>query len=269
MSRVPSGRPALADAADRHALYQRAVNAPGATIAFLRRVFLATRGRAPRVLKEDFCGTALLAVAWARRSPLHRAIGIDRDDEPLAWGRRHNLGACRPGVARRVELVRADVLEDSPYRADLVCALNFSVCLLTTRARLLTYLRGARGCLEPGGLLVLDCAGGSDLAGDCRERRDCGDFTYVWTQERFNPLDHRVRCSIGFEFPDGSRLAGAFVYDWRVWSLPELRDCLHEAGFASVRVFWEYEGEGGEADVREVERERSQERWLTYVVAAP
>ena len=40
--------------------------------------------------------------------------------------------------------------------------------------------------------------------------------------------------------PDGDvvfEAADAFVYDWRVWSLPELADAAHEAGFASHAVY--------------------------------
>ena len=55
----------LAERADRHALYQLAVNAPEENIDFIQKVYRQMRGRAPRTLQEDFCGTALMAVAWA------------------------------------------------------------------------------------------------------------------------------------------------------------------------------------------------------------
>jgi hypothetical protein len=31
----------------------------------------------------------------------------------------------------------------------------------------------------------------------------------------------------------------AFVYHWRLWSIPELRDCLAEAGFKRIEVYSE------------------------------
>lgn len=258
--------PTLAERADRHALYQRAVNDPEANIDFIQATYAGMRGRAPRVLKEDFCGTALMAAAWAQRSPHNRAIGVDFDADTLEWGRRHNLG---PALARRVQLVRGDVLEDSPHRADVVCALNFSYYLLTTRRQLVAYFANARKCLRKGGLLVLDCIGGTEAVADFQEVRDCGDFSYVWAQRGFNPLDHSSECSISFTFPDGSRLEPAFAYRWRMWTMPEIRDCLDEAGFTQIRIFWEYPTDDGGADYVETASEQNQEIWLTYLVAAP
>ena len=254
----------LAERADRHALYQAAVNAPTADVAFIERVHAELGGAPPRTLREDFCGTGLLAATWARRGPQRRAIGVDLDPEALAWGARHNLR----DVAERVRLVHADVLEDRQLRADVVCALNFSWFRLRERSQLLAYLRGVRRDLRPGGFLVLDCLGGTCAIADYAEDRACDGFTYEWRQSGFNPLDHTARCTIGFAFPDGSRLDPAFAYTWRVWTVPELRDLLAEAGFAGLRVFWEYPDEaGGPSEFREVSGERTQEIWLTYLVA--
>jgi SAM-dependent methyltransferase len=256
----------LADQADRHALYQAAVNAPVDNIEFIERVYTEARGAKPKVLREDFCGTALLAATWARRGPQRRAIGVDLDPEALAWGARHNLA----GVAERVQLVRADVLEDRDLRADVVCALNFSYFLVRTRAQLLTYFRNVRNNLRPGGLFVLDCIGGTEAVADFHEEREYDGFTYVWQQKDFNPLDHTARCSISFAFADGSRIEPAFAYTWRVWTLPELRDLLEEAGFTSLRVFWEYAADDEDtSEYREIAHEQNQEIWLTYLVASP
>ena len=48
-----------------------------------------------------------------------------------------------------------------------------------------------------------------------------------------------MRCHIHFAFPDGSRLKKAFTYDWRLWTLPEIRELLDEAGFSRITVYWE------------------------------
>lgn len=259
---------ALADRADRFALYQAAVNAPADNIEFVERVYSEMRGALPRVLREDFCGTALLATEWARRGPRRRAIGVDLDPEALAWGRRHNLGPAGPDIAARVQLVHADVREAGELRADVVCALNFSYFLLPGRQQLLAYFRAVRRSLRPRGLFVLDCIGGTEAVADYREEREYDDFTYVWEHREFNPLDHTARCSISFAFPDGSRIAPAFSYHWRVWTLPELRDLLDEAGFVGPRVFWEYTDDDGAASYREIRHEQNQEIWLTYLVAS-
>ena len=124
---------------DLYALYEAAVQNVEADLDFVERVFRKEHGVSPRRLKEDFCGTALLATEWAKRGPQRRSIGVDLDAEALAWARRHNLGPAGPSVAGRVELVHADVLAPSDLRADVVCALNFSYFLLPTRQQLLAY----------------------------------------------------------------------------------------------------------------------------------
>lgn len=267
-SRAPSTKPPTqADAADRHDLYQQSVNAPDAILEFVRDVYRDMRGRQPRVLREDFCGTALLATTWAAQSPQHRAIGVDLDPEALAWGTRHNLA---PSPARsRVELIRGDVLGDIPHRADVVCALNFSYNLLLTRRRLVTYFKRVRRAMLPGAVFVLDGIGGTEAMCDYAEERDCGDFTYIWKQAGFNPLDHNAECTISFAFPDGSRLEPAFSYRWRLWTMPELRDCLAEAGFTHVRIFWEDADDDDNPLYVETSQAENQEIWLTYLVATP
>lgn len=264
-SKLPPGT--LADRADRHALYQAAVNAPDDNIDFIERVYRELRGRDPRILKEDFCGTALMAVEWAKRGAQRRAIGVDLDPEPLAWGARHNLAPAGPSVARRVRLIEGDVIAESDARADIVCALNFSYFLLTTRKQLVAYFRNARRSLRPQGLFVLDCIGGTEAIADFTEERAVDDFIYIWRQRDFNPIDHTSRCSINFAFSDGSSLEPAFDYTWRMWTMPEIRDCLEEAGFGKPRVFWEYTDDAGGAEYQEISREQNQEIWLTYLVA--
>ena len=54
----------------------------------------------PRVLREDFCGTAQLSATWIQRDVLREANAIDIDADVVAWAReRHATGAC-PAPAR-------------------------------------------------------------------------------------------------------------------------------------------------------------------------
>lgn len=268
-SRSTARKHTLAEQADRFALYQEAVNAPVDNIEFIERVYNEMRGVKPKVLKEDFCGTALLATEWAKRGPQRRSIGVDLDAEALAWARRHNLGPAGSTISSRIELVHADVLAPQEHRVDVVCALNFSYFLLPSRQQLLAYFRNVRRSLRPRGLFVLDCIGGTEAVADYHERREYDGFSYLWDHSEFNPLDHTARCSISFAFPDGSRIEPAFAYRWRVWTVPELRDLLEEAGFAAPRVFWEYtDEEDGSTEYREIAHEQNQEIWLTYLVAS-
>ena len=53
--------PYTARTADRHELYQLAVQSPDEDAAFLARYHEKLTGRPLRVLREDFCGTAALS----------------------------------------------------------------------------------------------------------------------------------------------------------------------------------------------------------------
>ena len=89
------------------------------------------------------------------------------------------------------------------------------------------------------GLVFFELFGGLKAIDTDEEIRDLDGFTYIWEQESFNPITNEILCHIHFEFSDGSKIENAFTYDWRLWSLPELRDLLHEVGFADVRIYWE------------------------------
>lgn len=236
--------PLTARTADRYDLYQRSVQAPEHDLAFIDRLAMRHSGRPALRLREDFCGTALLAAAWSRSRPDREAWAIDIDPEPLAWGREHNIAPLGP-AASRVHLVQADVLSRRTPPCDVVVAPNFSFCCFKERSTLLRYFTLARRVLRPGGFLVADLFGGPTCMETVIETRRVGSFTYVWEQSSFDPITGHLVAHIGFRFRDGSSLKRAFTYDWRLWSLPELRDLLHEAGFRETEVYWELTGKDG------------------------
>jgi len=90
-------------------LYQQSVQEPEADFRMIDRVFRQHFGRPARLLREDFCGTALMACRWVARHRENRAWAIDLDPRPLAWGRAHNLTALRPDQAARVKLIDASL----------------------------------------------------------------------------------------------------------------------------------------------------------------
>lgn len=270
-------QPSMAAQADRYVLYQAAVQAPETEIEFLDKTYRALRGRKPLALREDFCGTAHFATEWCKSDPQRTAVAVDIDGEPLEWGLRHNVEPAGPDVARRVQLLRADVREVHAPEVDICCAFNFSYCLFETRDTLREYFRLAREGLKPDGLLVLDLYGGTACYEASEEETELDelDATYIWEQVRFNPIDHHMDCAIHFTFPDGSRLDRAFTYSWRLWTMPEIRELLLEAGFSKVRIYWErfeedeedeeyLEGTGEYYETDEVE---NQESWISYIVA--
>lgn len=239
MKKRTGRRRTLAQRADKYDLYQRSVQEPDADVRFVQRVYRGHHGRPARRLREDFCGTAAICCAWAAAHPENRALGVDLDPEPLAWGREHNLSKLRPEQARRVRLREGDVLDVRDGRADVVIAFNFSYYLFREREVLARYFRRARSHLAPGGLFILDAYGGPEAQQVQTEPRKCDGFQYVWDQHEFDPISHETLCHIHYRFSDRSRLERAFSYRWRLWTLPEVRELLAGAGFRKVDVYWE------------------------------
>jgi hypothetical protein len=259
-----------AERADRYVLYQEAVQDPEGDVSRMQRMFARHFDRTPSRLREDFCGSALLACAWVRHRGHHEAIGIDLDPDPLSWGHEHNLSRLDPEQRRRVRLVEGNVLQFRGQPADVIAAFNFSYSVFKERSELLHYFKRARAGLAREGIFVLDAYGGPEAQERRAETREHDGFDYVWDQDLFDPINHHTRCLIHFEFDDGSRLHRAFEYDWRLWMLPELRDLLAEAGFDAVEVYWEGTENGTEEPngvFRVRKRAEDDPAWIAYVVA--
>jgi hypothetical protein len=267
----------MAEQADRHILYQKSVQDPVGDADLIQEKFKEIRGRDAISFREDFCGTAILSVAWCQSNGNRTAQGVDLCEETLEWGRRNNIEPAGQSVAERVELIHANVLDVQSPEVDVTCAFNFSYCIFKDRDSLRSYFQAARKGLNDDGILMLDIYGGPDSIDVLEEERevDGEEFTYIWDQEKYNPVDHNIICNIHFHFPDDSRIEQAFHYDWRLWTIPELKELLLEAGFSKVRVYWEeyedtdddneyLEGTGRYIEVTEVD---NQEAWIAYIVA--
>ena len=261
----------LADRADRYVLYQLSVQDPEPEVVRLRRMFERRYGRAPRLLREDFCGTAAFAAAWVKAHRDNQAWGVDLDPDPLDWGRRNNLAPLRPEQLARVHLIEGDVRTTRTPKVDCLVAYNFSYYLFKKREELLRYFRRCHAQLKSEGILAVDAYGGPDSMEQSQERRRVGSFTYVWDQHSYDPITHDATCHIHFEFRDGSKIERAWTYHWRLWTIGELRDLLEEAGFANVTVYWE----GTELSTNEPNgvfrpREHADQdpAWVAYLIAA-
>jgi SAM-dependent methyltransferase len=264
---------------DRFALYEAAVQAVDYDLNFMERVYGAKRGRRFRLFREDFCATAHLAAQWVLRRPGNRAWGVDLDARPLAWYRRHRLPVLRD-AARRLTLVRRDVRAVSRPLVDVVAALNFSYWVFKRRPDLLAYFRAVRRSLRPGGVFVVNAFGGTEANAKLIEKRriaatnavdgsPIGPFTYLWEHASFNAIDHHIVCRIHFRFPDGTKMKRAFTYDWRLWTLPEVKETMLEAGFSAVEFYvegWDDENNVADGVYRLRKRFPNQEGWLAYVV---
>ena len=268
-------RPTLAQKADKHQLYQWSVQSPGVDIEFFTEEFTRHRGRKPMRLREDFCGTALMSTEWCKTDPERTALGVDLDGDTLQYGREHNLAPAGE-AAKRVKLAQADVRETRFAKVDLTLAMNFSYCVFKTRDELQAYFAAAHKGLVKDGVLALEVYGGTESMSTLTEERDVrAGATYIWEQEKFSPISHETLCHISWRFKkDKSVLHRAFTYDWRLWTLPELRELMLAAGFKSVKFYFErVDGDEddefltGTGEFIEQDEIENQEAFLAYVLA--
>lgn len=233
MSEPVSRPPAAQD------LYELCVQSPKQVVDLLR----AIHGNEPKLLGEDFAGSGAVSRAWVGQSDAHRASCVDRDAEALS----------RCDGAARIQTRVGDVMEEHAL-ADAIWVGNFSIGYLHDRPSLLAYLEHVRSRLRSGGVFVCDTYGGEtaytigevhrfhplpalrspDNKGGWRVR-------YTWEQREADPLTGMVTNALHFRIERAgfidAELIDAFIYRWRLWSIPELRDAMVEAGFASTNVY--------------------------------
>jgi hypothetical protein len=257
--------------ADKYELYQRSVQSPDADLHFLRRVYKKENGRPALHFREDFSGTGLMTAGWVKVAPKYTAEAFDIDPEPVEWGKaRHfkDIGKA----AERATLHLKDVREPSDKKPDVRCAQNFSYWIFKTREEMIYYFSGVLDDLAKDGIFVLDAHGGAESAIEQEEETEFEEegFSYIWDQSWFSPVTHDVKFHIHFRFPDGTELNKAFTYEWRFWSLPELREMLLESGFSRVDIYWEgtdADGESGNGIYRKTRYGTNDPAWVNYIVA--
>ena len=220
---------------DRHDLYELCVQSPRHAVELL----CAIHGGNPMTLGEDFCGTCAVSRAWVGSAEGRRAVGADLNEGTLARARERKPSA-------RLKLVRTDVVA-SPVGdgADVIFVGNFSIGEIHARDVLVRYLRHARARLGAGGVFVCDTYGGASAfrVGAVTRTHVAGDGTlvrYTWEHRRADAATGMVENAIHFRVVRGgevvSELPDAFTYRWRLWSIPELRDAMTEAGFGATSV---------------------------------
>ncbi len=276
----------LAEVADRHICYEASVQCVEAEIDFVTETFEKVRSRPLRILREDFCGTANTSCEFVSRHAENRAIGVDLDEPTLQWGRDHKLSELDEAARSRVELRNENVLSVETEPVDAILAMNFSYFIFQQRDLLRSYFAKCRDALKEDGVLFLDCFGGHESYAETEDEREIESdggktrigidayskdgFTYIWDQHKYNPITGEMVCKIHFHFPDKSKIKNAFTYVWRMWTLPELREILSEAGFSQVDVYWEGtdedtgEGNGEYSATLEGEADPA---WVAYIVA--
>ncbi|OZJ06614.1 hypothetical protein BZG36_00313 [Bifiguratus adelaidae] len=268
----------LASQANLHEVYEASVQMPKREVQTLFNIHQElyndpeddSRPTAPEILREDFCGTAVLCKEWILRNPLVRkAYGVDLSLLTLKYGREQHL--VNPTLAENLQLFHGNVLTiEGVPKADIISALNYGIFYFHERRDLIRYLVRCREGLNEHGVLIVDAFGGTIVPTGNQKRRRLGGFTYIYTQRDFNPLTNRTMVTLSFKFSDGSKLKDAFTYDFRVYSLKEITEAMLEAGFKSTHI-WIAEASNDEDEVnefQEVEKEFPvMESWNAYIAA--
>jgi hypothetical protein len=253
---------------DKYEYYSKAVQSPDDDTEFLETTYKELAKRKPHVLGEDFCAAFSLCCSWVKRNKTHIAHAIDLDPEPLAYGKKNYLPKLSTDQQSRLHTYEANVLSKNLPKADVIAALNFSYFCLKQRSVLKSYIKTCLDRLTPKGILVMDCFGGPACSEPNEHETKYPGFSYFWDQDSFNPISHEAMFYIHFKRKGEKRRERVFTYDWRLWSIAELRDIMEEVGFSRSLVYWEGTAKSGEGNGIFTPSETGDdcESWVAYVV---
>ena len=257
---------------DKYDYYKRSVQTPDVEAEFLIKTFKELRGSAPTKCREDFCGTFAVSCEIAKLDSSIEAYGVDIDEEPIQYGKEKNLSLLNEEDKRRVHVSQGSVLDAGALpESNLAFALNFSYFSFKERRVLKSYYENVYQSLSSDGVFVMDCFGGSQCyeANEEETEHEEDGFSYFWDQENYDPITNEAQFYIHFQRDGEAKREKVFSYDWRMWSIPELRDILLEVGFKEVKVYWEGTDDDGEGDGVYTETKQGEEceSWVAYIVA--
>ena len=171
-----------------------------------------------------------------------------------------------------MKLLQQDVRDPSDCAPDAICAYNFSYFTFWTRQSLQRYFESVRNSIAQDGLFFLDIFGGCDAHEPDTEVTEFDGFEFHWELAEFDPISHRVVFHIHFQPDQGEPMHRAFTYDWRYWTIPEIRELLAAAGFRDSRVYWQQSDDVTDEFNGEFRHQRiaiNESGWLAYIVAIP
>ena len=254
---------------DKYKIYTQAVQSPDTDVRFFKKVYRQTRGdKQPRYFREDFCAAYAISCEWVKLGKDKIAYGVDLDPETLDYGHEHNFPELNKDQRRRLNILEADVLKVKTPKMDIIAAMNFSYCFFKERKKLKAYFAKAYKDLKSDGVFIVDCFGGSLTQEPNEENTKHRTFTYYWDQKSFDPVTYEGMFYIHFKRKGEKRREKVFTYDWRLWTIPELRDLMEEVGFSRVDIYWEGTTKSGAGDgvFRKVTKGEDCEAWIAYVI---
>jgi hypothetical protein len=254
---------------DKYAHYYDSVQDIDRSLKFFEKAYRKHIGSAARVFREDFCGTFALSCGWIKRHPKNSAIAVDLDPEPIRYGKKHYLPALSKTEQKKLDIRMSDVLNKSLPGADLIGAVNFSYYIFKERKQLLTYFSNCREKLSNRGMFLIDAFGGTETTEPNVDETKFRTYTYFWDQDNFDPINNQSRFYIHYKRKGERKRERVFGYDWRMWTVPELRDILHDAGFRKTVVYWEGTNAkgNGTGNFHPKEKEIHCSAWVAYIVA--
>jgi ubiquinone/menaquinone biosynthesis C-methylase UbiE len=260
--------PRKLDLAKKYELYIAAVQSPDTDVRFYEKKYRQFCGTSKKnlVLREDFCGTGIISTEWVKLSKNYSSIGVDLDLEPLRYGKKEFISKLKPDQQERIELVNKNVLDRNLPEADIIAAVNFSYFLFKKRELLLNYFTRVYESLNSQGMFMIDIFGGTQCTDEITDTHRNKGFTYYWEQKNFDPVTHFAEFAIHFKYKN-QMYKNCFTYDWRMWSIPEVREIMKEAGFRESRVFWEGTNKDGTGNgvFSEVKKGEACLSWIAYV----
>ena len=253
---------------DKYEYYQRAVQAPESDVVFFRDTYKSVRGELPTTLREDFCGTFRLSCEWTKLNPKFKAHGIDLDFEPIQYGRTNYESELTAAQRERLQIHQENVLNPGLPKADVIAAMNFSHFIFKDRAMMKSYFHNCLQTLNKNGIMIADAFGGAKCQTANEESTKHKGFTYFWDQVDFDPISNYANYAIHFKVDGEKKRENVFTYDWRMWTLPELREMMLEVGFKKTTVYWEGTTKKGEGDgnFKPSEKGEECEAWIAYVI---
>jgi hypothetical protein len=253
---------------DKYFYYREAVQGPEADVEFMRNAYRELRKKDPIVLREDFCGTFAISCEWAKLGSKYESYGVDLDMEPIHYGLSHYWPHLTASQQGRVHVHQDNVLNPGLPKADIICAMNFSHYVFKERNVMKSYFHNCHSTLNKDGILLVDAFGGSQCQTANEEETDHKSFRYFWDQVNFDPISNEALFYIHFKLKGSKKIEKVFTYDWRMWSIPELREMMSEVGFKTTHVYWEGTTRSGKGDgkFKRVTKGEECEAWIAYIV---